>query len=98
MKRNYLLLVLFLLLYSYSFSQTRIRKDKPVENAATIQPETKKPVSQLATSSAAVGNEVFEKMPLPPNQKVSPANFYVENDKPIDLQQYQQERRQRSRK
>lgn len=41
---------------------------------------------------------VYEKNPLPPNQKVSPAIFYVDNDKPIEREVYMQKLQNTARK
>ena len=41
---------------------------------------------------------VYEKNQLPPNQKVSPAIFYVDNDKPIEREVYMQQLQNTARK
>lgn len=41
---------------------------------------------------------VYEKNPLPPNQKVSPAIFYVDNDKPVEREVYMQQLQNTARK
>ncbi len=37
---------------------------------------------------ASLSDEVFSKIPLPINEKVSPTDFYIKNDKPIDREAY----------
>ncbi|WP_136152825.1 hypothetical protein [Flavobacterium sangjuense] len=37
---------------------------------------------------ASLSDEIFSKIPLPINEKVSPTDFYVKNDKPIDREAY----------
>ena len=47
---------------------------------------------------AGIDTPVFEKNTLPPNQKVSPAIFYVDNDKPIEREVYLQQLQNTARK
>lgn len=47
---------------------------------------------------AGIDTLVFEKNTLPPNQKVSPAIFYVDNDKPIEREIYLQQLQNTARK
>lgn len=47
---------------------------------------------------AGIDIPVFEKNILPPNQKVSPAIFYVDNDKPIEREVYLQQLQNTARK
>ena len=87
MKKNYAALIFFLLLGGHCFSQTDQQK-----NAVSDTPENKP-----AAASTVVKNpntetpQVFERNPLPINQKGAPAIFYVENDKPVDRETYQQQ-------
>lgn len=37
---------------------------------------------------AGFSNEIYSKIPLPTNEKVSPTIFYIKNDKPIDREAY----------
>ena len=47
---------------------------------------------------ASIDPPVFEKKSLPPNQKVSPAIFYVDKDKPIQREVYLQQLQNTTRK
>ena len=40
---------------------------------------------------AGISDGVFSKTPLPSNQKVSPSEFYIVNDKPIERDAYMQQ-------
>lgn len=96
MRKNYLLLAFLLLITAHSFSQSLSVKSNAVEQAATATPEAANAVLPSATLIPLEANGgIFEKKPLPSNQKVSPAVFYVENDKPISQQQYQQRSRKK---
>lgn len=37
---------------------------------------------------AGFSDEIYSKTPLPTNEKVSPTDFYIKNDKPIDREAY----------
>jgi hypothetical protein len=85
MRKNYAVLIFFLFLGSHSFSQTTEQK------TAETNPETNPVAPTTATTvSNTEAPQVFEKNPLPINQKGAPAIFYVENDKPTDRRTYQQ--------
>jgi len=47
---------------------------------------------------ASIDTPVYKKNPLPTNQKVSPAIFYVSNDKPVEREVYMQQRQNTARK
>lgn len=86
MKKNYAVLIFFLLLGVHCFSQTDQQKkavpDQPENTAAATSTAVKNPTSNTP--------QVFERNPLPINQKGAPALFYVANDQPIDRETYQQ--------
>lgn len=86
MKKNYVALIFFLLLGGHCFSQTDQQK-----NVVSDTPENKPAAAPTVVKNPNPDKpQVFERNPLPINQKGAPAIFYVENDKPVDRETYQQ--------
>jgi hypothetical protein len=85
MNKNYAALIFFLLLGGHCFSQTDQQKkavpDQPENTPAATSTAVKNPTSDTP--------QVFERNPLPINQKGAPAIFYIANDQPIDRETYQ---------
>ena len=81
MKKNYAIL-LFLFVSTFSFAQVGTDKDNTARNVQTI-----KNVLQVKeiTSEAST---IFEKIPLPSQEKISPEIFYIIDDQPVDRQKY----------
>ena len=77
MGKNYILLILFLLLSNYSFSQSNTT-DEPAPAAA--------PASESIPKEAAL----LSKNQIPSDQKITQEVFYIVNDKPVDRLKYQQ--------
>jgi hypothetical protein len=83
MKKNYL--PLFLLAGTFSFAQTTANKTtegNPV------------PVTEVSKKNPSV----FEKTPLPAEQKASPEIFYIVDDKPVSREEYLKNRAKSSAK
>jgi len=79
MGKNYILLILFLLLSNYSFSQTITTEKSAMEPAAIAPNES----TQKETA-------VLSKKQIPSDQKITQEVFYIVNDKPVDRLKYQQ--------
>ena len=77
MEKNYILLILFLLLSNQSFSQTN-NTDELAPAAATTNEST--PKERI----------VLSKNQIPSDQKITQEVFYIVNDKPVDRLKYQQ--------
>jgi hypothetical protein len=80
MKKNYILLIAFFLLSTYSFSQTNTTDQLTSETANAVP----------ASESAEKETVILSKKPLPSGQKVTQEVFYILNDKPVDRVKYQQ--------
>lgn len=92
---------LFLLLSNYCFSQTTaqttVSAKSPDANAATVASQST-PQSTVQAAPTGEKKTVFEKNPLPAKQKITPAVFFVVNDKPVEHLKYQQHLQQQSQK
>jgi len=79
-------LIFFLLLGGHCFSQT-----DPQKETVPDQPQNTPATTFMAIkNSTADTPQVFERNPLPINQKGAPAIFYIANDQPVDRETYQQ--------
>ena len=67
--------------------------EKDVLNS-TIASNSKK----IQIIRASIDTPIYKKNPLPSNQKVSPAIFYVSNDKPVEREIYMQQLQNTARK
>lgn len=68
-------------------NQTAIEAGK--SNQSVIHPEKAVEPRNENQQPTPQSEQVFQKKPLPTDQKVSPAIFYVENDQPTDRLSYQ---------
>jgi hypothetical protein len=77
MGKNYILLILFLLLSNHSFSQTNTTDELA-------------PAAATASESIPKETAVLSKNQIPTDQKITQEVFYIVNDKPVDRLKYQQ--------